>query len=877
LSATFALNRRSRVYAQDVSLEGGRFQSAIGHFASFFGELNRHFAEREELLQQIALALLSREHVLISGPPGTAKSRIAGAVLRRIVDEGSRQPSVYARQFTESTVQTDLIGPIDFKTLTETGRTEHFTDEGMLGAVHAFLDEVFDGRDMLLRSTLNVLHERELKQGTKTTLGQIECAVMTTNRYLSEILEHSRETLLAFIDRIAFVSFVPKGFANPESLENVLRTQVVGHHSSSLTAPLTIQNIDVLQTAVDAVRIPPALCQSLVALVRDFEAEAAAALRADPTFVPTRYLSTRSIVRLGKLLKAICVFDRAFYHPARPLVASFADLAWLRLGMVLGGCSSEAAARLLETETDPRERRQLALLRTEREIFDRCLARLQQPTSLASLALPNPLEAAPAASVADLSVEQLLIRARELSKIAENAEEDAAPAADLLGQVTTELTQRAFASGLTARLGTGDSPIQIAAKLAELADELERTSGDRRLTARWLRGRALDTLHRTARLVPTDLGTQLQASDPGALSLEAAEQQVEAILTRLSNLGPMRERLRADGALENDPEAGDAAWREAVERALESIVYVWDRAFHTVVDETLGHVPATKLAIVIQGIREPIARMDAVDRRLTSLHPDLGKLKARVVGPRIGALVNAAFARFGANERLGIAEEVAGVLETLSGAGLLTTIAPRDLLTWTAEALLRNDPKQEFGTPNLNQQGYRNLRLLEQRVTCIYALVDVCLRLLPGLPEASAKPLEGLARVREQLNALPPVLLERLCERDLERIERPVGFLERWWALLRRHIEQLSPVDSVALLVRSDFFQITMNEQALARFELELELLRQVTGLGLERADQLSRRIAVLSTNSSQSALECLKARTDGLWKQTLSAAASSS
>src|SRR5690606_15645808 len=101
----------------------------------------------------------------------------------------------------------DLVGPINFKTLMDTGRTEHFTDQGILGAVHAFLDEVFDGRDMLLRAALNVLHERELKEGTKTTRGLIECALMTSNRYLAEILEGSRDTLLAFIDRIAFVSF----------------------------------------------------------------------------------------------------------------------------------------------------------------------------------------------------------------------------------------------------------------------------------------------------------------------------------------------------------------------------------------------------------------------------------------------------------------------------------------------------------------------------------------------------------------------------------------------------------------------------------------------------------------------------------------------
>src|SRR6478735_2304971 len=184
--------------------------AASKRFQSFFEELQLTFVEREDLLAQIALALLAREHVLMTGPPGTAKSQVASAVLRRIIDEKTGLPSVYARQFTESTVQTDLVGPINFKTLMDTGRTEHFTDQGMLGAVHAFLDEVFDGRDMLLRSALNVLNERELKEGTRTTRGQIECALMTSNRYLAEVLESSRDTLLAFVDRVAFVGFVPR-------------------------------------------------------------------------------------------------------------------------------------------------------------------------------------------------------------------------------------------------------------------------------------------------------------------------------------------------------------------------------------------------------------------------------------------------------------------------------------------------------------------------------------------------------------------------------------------------------------------------------------------------------------------------------------------
>ena len=172
-----------------------RFTESATAFRGFFTELREAFVERESLFTQLELALLCKEHVLIIGPPGTAKSAIAGAVLGRIVDEKSGRPSLFSKQLAENTVQTDLIGPVDFKVLTETGRTEHLTEEGMLGAVHAFLDEVFDGRDMLLRSILNVLQERELKHGRKVTPGRCECAVMTSNRYLSEVLQRSPETL----------------------------------------------------------------------------------------------------------------------------------------------------------------------------------------------------------------------------------------------------------------------------------------------------------------------------------------------------------------------------------------------------------------------------------------------------------------------------------------------------------------------------------------------------------------------------------------------------------------------------------------------------------------------------------------------------------
>ena len=355
-----------------------RRRLAQHRFAEFFAELKGAFRERDEVLDQVALALLAREHVLMTGPPGTAKSALSSAVVGRIRCEESGEPSLFARQFTESTVQTDLIGPVNFKTLTETGRTEHFTDEGMLDAIHAFLDEVFDGRDMLLRSTLNVLEERELKHGTKVTKGAIECALMTTNRYLAEVLEDSRETLLAFVDRVAFVNFVPRGFARSESMDAVLGQSVGAHGARNLRAELSIQDLDVLQAMVEQVEVPTHVLVQLRQLVEAFEGEQRLAARADPQFVPTRYLSTRTVVRLGKLLRAVCVFDKATHRPERPLRVDTDDLGALRLSLLLTGPRYADIEGLLERESDARERRQLKLMQREHELFRSCIAKLPE-------------------------------------------------------------------------------------------------------------------------------------------------------------------------------------------------------------------------------------------------------------------------------------------------------------------------------------------------------------------------------------------------------------------------------------------------------------------------------------------------------------------
>lgn len=158
-------------------------------------DATRGLVEREALAQMVALAGVAEEHVLVIGPPGTAKSeavrRIAGAVNGRYFE-------YLLGRFTEPS---EIFGPIDLRRLKE-GVVETET-EGMLPeAEFAFLDEVFRASTAILNTLLGILNERVFRRGHSVIHCPLRVCVGAANALPED------ESLAAFADRFLVRIFV---------------------------------------------------------------------------------------------------------------------------------------------------------------------------------------------------------------------------------------------------------------------------------------------------------------------------------------------------------------------------------------------------------------------------------------------------------------------------------------------------------------------------------------------------------------------------------------------------------------------------------------------------------------------------------------------
>jgi MoxR-like ATPase len=251
--------------------------SASSAMAAAIREAGRGLVGRQALVETIALAAVAGEHVLVIGPPGTAKSEAARRFARAI--RGSYFEYLLGR-FTEPG---EIFGPVDFRKLKE-GVVETDTTGMLPEAEIAFLDEVFQGSTAILNTLLSILNERRFRRGRTMIQCPLRICIGASNALPQD------ESLAAFADRFLVRVFV-EPTADPE-LEDLLAGgwSLIGTEEAAVAS---VADIDALAAAARSADLAP---------VRSLLAHAIRRLRQNGVA-----LSDRRAVKIQKLITAAAV------------------------------------------------------------------------------------------------------------------------------------------------------------------------------------------------------------------------------------------------------------------------------------------------------------------------------------------------------------------------------------------------------------------------------------------------------------------------------------------------------------------------------------------------------------------------------------------
>ncbi len=170
---------------------------------SLLDALAHGLLEREAPVRLALLAALAGEHVLLIGPPGTAKSALA-----RRLHSAFANIRYFERLLTRFSTPEELFGPLSLKAL-EDDRYERLTDGFLPTAGIAFLDEVFKANSAILNALLTLLNEREFDNGTQRLRTPLISVVAASNEVPAD------DALHAFYDRfLVRVPVAPVGDAS---------------------------------------------------------------------------------------------------------------------------------------------------------------------------------------------------------------------------------------------------------------------------------------------------------------------------------------------------------------------------------------------------------------------------------------------------------------------------------------------------------------------------------------------------------------------------------------------------------------------------------------------------------------------------------------